>query len=208
LAKAGAGAEEQGADGGGRFVEHGGDGGGVEFVDSGEEKDGALGLGEGVDGGEGGGDGALLGEELVGGEVGGYEGFYKAGFELAGADAAFAVEGEVPGDADEPDAEVFDLGELVAVLQDAEEGVLHGVFGLCAVPQDGMGNAEEERGVGFHESGEVDLRPDLLRGWQRQTVSLKHCHLNLLQGQTGGWGKRSDLFCGEYEERSRYVREV
>jgi hypothetical protein len=159
LAKAGAGAVEQGADGGGRFVEHGGDGRGVELVECGEEKDGALGFGEGVDGGEGGLQGVVLGEELVGGQVGGDEGVYKTLFELAGRLAAFTVEGEVPGDADEPDAEVVDLGELVLVLQDANEGVLHGVFGLCAVTQDRVGDSKEERGVGVHECGEVDFGP-------------------------------------------------
>jgi hypothetical protein len=136
----------------------------------------------------------LLRELPVGGQLAGDEGVYKSFFKLTGSLAALAVECEVPGDADEPDAEVFDLGELVTVLQDAEKGVLHGVLGLCAVAEDRVGDAEEERSVGLHEGGEVDLRPDLLRGWQRQTITLKHCHLNLLQGQTGGVGKRSDLF--------------
>ena len=76
---------------------------------------------------------------------------------LLRADAATAIEGEVPGDADEPDAEVANLVEGVAPFEDAEEGVLHDIFGLGAAAKDGVGDAKEEGGVGLGESGEVDF---------------------------------------------------
>ncbi len=78
--------------------------------------------------------------------------------ELVGADAAAAVDGEVPGDADEPDAEVADVGELELMFENAEEDVLDDVFGLGAVAEDGVGDAEEQRGVGLDERGQVGLR--------------------------------------------------
>jgi len=156
LAKAGAGAVDEGSDGGGRFVEYGCDRVGVEVVDGGEKQGGALGFGESVDGGEGGLQGVVLGELLVDGQVARDEGFDETCFELTGRFAAFAVEGEVPGDADEPDAEVFDGVERVLMLQYAHEGVLHGVFSFGAVTQDPVGDAEEQGGVGVHERGEVD----------------------------------------------------
>ena len=112
FAEAGAGAEEQGADGGFGAVEDGGDFGDAEFVDGGEEQGVALGFGEALDFAEGGGDLAGVGEGLVGGNGVGDEGFGEGFVELVGADAAAAVDGEVPGDADEPDAEVADCGEL------------------------------------------------------------------------------------------------
>ncbi len=139
-------------------MEHGGDFGDAEFVDGGEKQCVALGLGEAFEFAENGGDVAGFGEGLVRGDAvrdeGGGEGF----IELVGADAAAAVDGEIPGDADEPDAEVTDGGELFLVFEDAEEGVLDDVFGLGAVAEDGVGDAEEQAGIGVDERGEVRLR--------------------------------------------------
>ena len=87
---------------------------GFEFVEHGLE---LLLFVEGLVGGDGGGD-ERVGEELV---------------HLVGADAAAAVESEVPCDADEPDAEVADVGQGLLVLEDADEGVLNDVFGFSAV---------------------------------------------------------------------------
>src|SRR6202042_3746155 len=99
FAEAGAGAEEQGADGGFGAVEDGGDFGDAELVDGGEEQGVALGFGEGLDFAEGGGDLAGVREGLVGGSCTGYEGFGEGLVELVGADAAAAIDGQVPGDA-------------------------------------------------------------------------------------------------------------
>ncbi len=124
FAEAGAGAEEQGADGGFGALEDGGDFGDAELVDGGEQEGVALGFGEAFDFAEGGGDLAGVGEGLVGGDGGcderGREGLVK----LVGADAAAAIDGEVPGDADEPDAEVADGREVFFVFEYAEEGIL------------------------------------------------------------------------------------
>ncbi len=118
----------------------------------------ALGFGEALDFAEGGGDLAGVGEGLIGGDGAGDEGFGEGFVELIGADAATAVDGEVPGDADEPDAEVADGGELLLVFEDAEEDVLDDVFRLGAVAEDGVGDAKEQAGVRLDERGQGGLR--------------------------------------------------
>jgi hypothetical protein len=157
-AKMGAGAEEERADGGVGFADDAADFGGVELVDGGEEQDLALVFGEGVDGAEDGGEALGLGEGDVRGEIRGDERLGEERVHLVGADAAAAVEGEVPGNADEPGAEIADDGELSVVFEDADEDVLHGVLGFGLVAEDGVGYSEEERSVGFNERGEVRCR--------------------------------------------------
>jgi hypothetical protein len=94
----------------------------------------------------------------IGGDGAGDAGFGEGFVELVGTDAATAVDGEVPGDADEPDAEVADGGKILLVFKDAEEGVLDDVFGFGTVAENGMGNAEEQAGVGLDERRDVRLR--------------------------------------------------
>jgi len=136
-------------------------------------------------------------EGLVGGEGAGDEAFGEEVVHLLGTDAAAAVEGEVPGDADEPDAEVADGGELVLmcfalVLQDSDEGVLDGVFGFGAAAEDGVGDTKEEWGVVVDERREIDFRSGGLCDRQSQAASLSH--VALLHGQTDGEGDRSFIF--------------
>jgi hypothetical protein len=157
-AETGAGAEEEGADGGLAAGGDGGDLGGGELFEGGEEEDLALLGGEAVELAEDGGEALGLCEAAVGGEGGGDEGLGKEIVELVGADAAAAVEGQVPGDADEPGAEVADGRERALVLQNAEEDVLDGVFGLGGVAEDRVGDAEEEGGVSFDERGYIESR--------------------------------------------------
>ncbi len=158
FAEAGAGAEEQGADGGFGAVEDGGDFGDAEFVDGGEQQGVALGLGEALDFPKRRRDLAGVGEGLVGGGGAGNEGLGEGFVELVGADAAAAVDGQVPGDADQPDAQVADCRQFEAVFENAEKDVLNNVFGLGAVAKDGVGDAEEQRGVSLDEGGQVRLR--------------------------------------------------
>ncbi len=158
FAEAGAGSEEQGADGGFGAVEDGGDFGDAEFIDGGEQEGVAFGFGKALDFAEGGGDLAGVGEGLVGGNGAGDEGGGEGFVELVGTDATAAVDGEVPGDADEPDAKVADGGKLFLVFEHAEEGVLDDVFGFGTVAEDGMGDAEEQGRVSLDERGEVRLR--------------------------------------------------
>jgi hypothetical protein len=198
FAEAVAGAEEQGSGGGFGAVEEGGDLGVGELVDGGEEEGVAFGGGKAVDLAESCGDLAGFGEGLVGGGGGGDEGVGEERVHLVGTDAAATVEGEVPGDADEPDAVVADGWELVLVFQDADEGVLHDVFGLCAVTQDGVGDAEEQSGVGFHEGCQIGGRSFSFRGSQCQVPVLYGCCVCHLLGQTGeGW------ICSEVFWRAR-----
>ena len=131
-------------------------------------------------------------EGLVGGEGAGDEAFGEEVVHLLGTDAAAAVEGEVPGDADEPDAEVADGGEFALVFEDADEGVLDGVFGFGAAAEDGMGDAEEEWGVVVDKRREIDFRSGGLCYRQSQAASLSH--VALLFGQTDGGGDRSFIF--------------
>jgi hypothetical protein len=200
----GAGAEEQGSDCGFGAVEDEGNFGDAEFVDGGEKEGVALGLGEALDFAEDGGDLAGVGEGLVGGYGGRDEGGGELVVHLVGTDAAAAVDGEVPGDADEPDAEISNGGEIVTVgfevvLEDADEDVLDNVFGLGAVAEDGVGDAEEKRGVGFDEGGEIGLRCCSVRGDQSHVPSpfplAARRHVSPLQVQTGEWEIRSEYFC-------------
>ena len=111
----------------------------------GEEEGVPFGLGETLDLKED--DGDLLGmaEGGVGGEVVGDEVGGEVGVHLTGLDAAAAVEGQVPDDADEPDAEVSNGDERLAMLDDAEEGFLDDVLGLLRAAENGERHTEEER---------------------------------------------------------------
>jgi hypothetical protein len=133
---------------------------------------------------------------LGGGGGGGDEGVGEERIHLVGTDASATVEGEVPGDADEPDAVVANGGEFVLVFEDADEGVLHDVFSLCGVAQDGVGDAEEERGVGFHEGCQIGRRSFSFRGSQCQVPVLYGCCVCHLLGQTGEWAICSINLCG------------
>ena len=175
-AEAGSRAEEQGADGGVGFAEDGGDFGGGELVDGGEEEDVALGFREAVPLAEDGLETLGVLEGLVGGEGAGDETLGEEIVHLLGADAAAAIEGEVPGDADEPDAEVEDGIEGVAAFEDADEGVLDNVFGLGTAAEDGVGDAEEEGGVGLDEGSEVRFRPGGTREGKDQAAFLEGGH--------------------------------
>jgi hypothetical protein len=157
-------------------VKEGGDFGDAELVDGGEEQGVALGLGEALDFAEDGGDVASVGEGLVGGCGGRDEGLGEGLVELVGADAAATVEGKVPGDADEPDAEVADGGEFELVFENAEEDVLDYVFGLGAVAEDGVGDAEEQRGVGGNEGVECGFCEG---GWDWDGTGLRRDRVGL-----------------------------
>lgn len=202
-AETGAGAEEEGSDGGWGAAEDEGDFGGGEVVDGGEEEGVALGWGEAVEFGEDGLDLLGLGEDEVGGEGLGGEGLGELGVELVGADAAAAVEGKAPADADEPGAEVADVGEGVPVFEDAEEGVLDDVFGFGGVAEDGVGDAEEEGGVGVDEAGDVvggvGLRVCAGDGTEDQGALLDERHTGTSPShldRRGRWGLRSEEFLG------------
>ena len=152
-----------------------------------------LGFGEALPLAEDGFEAGGLGKGLVGGEGASDEAFGEEIVHLLRADAAAAIEGEVPGDADEPDAEVTDVGESVATLKDADEGVLDGVFGFGAAAEDGVGDAKEEGGVGLGESGEVEFRPGGTRDGKDQAAFLDGGHRTLLSGQTGEGRRRSEI---------------
>ena len=62
-----------------------------------------------------------------------------------GLGAALAVEHDVPDDADEPDAVVAHFVQRVAMAQHAQKRLLHGVFGVGGIAQDGKGDAIERR---------------------------------------------------------------
>jgi len=81
---------------------------------------------------------------LIGGEVFGDQCLGEEVVHLVGANAPAAVDGEVPGDANEPDAHVADGVEGMVMLDYADEGVLHDVFGFGAATEDGVGYAEQE----------------------------------------------------------------
>ena len=78
------------------------------------------------------------------------------------------------------------------MLQYANEGVLHDIFRLRLVAQDGVGNPKEQRGIRLYERRKIDLRPSGLRRRQSQTVFLYH--IALLFGQTDEFGDRSKIF--------------
>jgi hypothetical protein len=125
----------------------------------------------------------------------------KGFIHLVGPDAAAAIEGEVPGDANQPDAHVAHGGEGEAMLDDAEEDVLDDVFGLGAAAQDGVGDAKEEHSVGRDQRGQIDLGLDgmgsgTLRGGRCQAEVLDRGYVAHLLGQTGDGGIRSGIFGG------------
>ncbi len=69
-----------------------------------------------------------------------------------GLGAALAVEHDVPHNADQPHALVAHLVERVAMAQHAQKRLLHRVFGIGGVAQNGEGNAVEGSGVLAHQS--------------------------------------------------------
>ena len=65
----------------------------------------------------------------------------------AGLGAALAVEHDVPNDANEPDAVVAHLTKRVAMAQHAQKCLLHGIFGVGGIAQDGISHAIERAGI-------------------------------------------------------------
>ena len=120
LAKAGASAKKEGSHGGLALVEDAGDLRGGEFIAGGEEKDVAFGFGKPLPLAEHGPEALCVCEGLIGGQGPGDEGLSEEVVHLLRADAAAAIEGKVPGNADEPDTEIADLLQGVAALEDAE----------------------------------------------------------------------------------------
>ena len=64
------------------------------------------------------------------------EAFGEPLVDLLGTYATAAVDGEVPCDADEPDAHVANVAEALTVFEDADEGVLYDVLGLRGAVKD------------------------------------------------------------------------
>ena len=94
---------------------------------------------------------------LLGGRTVGGQGAYKIGDVIrfgSSFGAALAVEDDIPGDADEPDAMVADFAELFSMPENAEEGFLHGVFRLGGISGDGVGYAVESIGILGDERGD------------------------------------------------------
>jgi len=139
----------------------------------------ALGFGEPLDLGEDEADASCFVEGAVGGKALRGEGLGEGFVELAGTDAAATVDGEVPCDAREPDAEIADGGQGVVMFEDADEDVLDDIFGFGGAAQDGVGDAEEQFGVCLNEGGEVDL-PRALGGRYWQAIFLDQRHKSLL----------------------------
>ncbi len=61
----------------------------------------------------------------------------------AGLGAPFAIQHNIPDNADEPDAIVAHFAQGVAVAQHPQEGFLHGIFSIGGIAQDGESNAIE-----------------------------------------------------------------
>lgn len=99
----------------------------------------------------------LLGvsERLVGGDVRGYQGLQEKVVGLIGLEATLAVESKIPGNADEPGAEVADGEEAVGLLEDADKGVLDGVFGFGAVAEEAVSDPEESGAIRLDKAGDV-----------------------------------------------------
>ena len=203
LAQAGTSAEEKSSYRGLGLAEDGGDLVGAELFDGREQKDVALLSGEAVQLTEDSVDLLRVFECVIGGSGGGGEGFCEGVVELIGANATAAIQGEIPGDADEPDTHVADLWKGRLVLKHAEEGVLNDIFGIGSAAEDRVGDAKEEGRPGLDECGEVDLRPCTFDSRQRQAVSLNRRGGSHLHGQTCGEGDRSKIFMvsgtGEWE---------
>ena len=119
LSQSRAGAEEQRANGGFASSEDLRDLGGFHLVNRGEQQDVAFAFGQPLDGGEHKRHAACFVERVVGGE--GLRGERPGeGFvQLLGADAPSAVDGEVPGDAHQPDAQVAHIGQRAAMFEHA-----------------------------------------------------------------------------------------
>ena len=126
------------------------------------------------------------------------EGLQEKCLDLFRADAAAAVQGEIPGDADEPDAQVADGGERTPMFEHADEDILHDIFGFASVAQDRVRYTEEYGGVCLDQGRQIEGRSGRVHFRQRQTHFLDHNVL--LGGQTGEFAERSDLFVGESEK--------
>ena len=168
----------------------------------------ALGFGQALPLAEDGFEAIGLLEGLVSGKGAGDEAFGEEVVHLLRTDAAAAIEGEVPGDPNEPDAEVADPIEGEAVFKDADEGVLDDVSGLGAAAEDGVGDAKGEGGVGPSEDREIKFRPGGTRDGEDQAAFLDRGHRRLwgnghgwtylLSGQTGGgWNRSAEFAEGE-----------
>ena len=104
------------------------------------------------------------------------------------ATRAAAIDGEIPGDANEPDAEVadggrFEVARFALVFEDAKEDILNDVFGLGWIAEDGVGDAVEQGGVGVDERGDGGLRCGRVLGGQGHGPSpfpvAARCHVCL-----------------------------
>jgi hypothetical protein len=155
-------AEEQRAHAGFTSFHHRGYFGGAEFFNRGEEQSLALLFWQALHCGEDLADAAGFGECLVGGQVARGELRGEDLIHLIGPDAAAAIKGKVPCDADKPWADFDDGAHFVPVLEDAEKDFLDDVLGLGLVAQDGECDAEEQAGVVANDRGEVGLSGDLL----------------------------------------------
>ena len=164
------------ADGGLRFVHDVGDVGSFKFLDRGQEEGLTFWFGKAVDGAEDGARLLCLIERLVGWGLRSDEGLEKESVGLVWMHAASPVEGQVPGDADEPGAEISDREKFVLVGQNAQKGVLDGVFGFGAVAEEGVGDAKEGGGVGLDEGRQVHICGGLgeVGGGKRQNEVLEH----------------------------------
>ena len=63
-----------------------------------------------------------------------------------------AVENDVPHDAHEPYALIADFYKGVAVAQHAQEGLLHGVFSISGITENGKRDPVQSGSVPLHES--------------------------------------------------------
>jgi hypothetical protein len=168
LAEAGACAEEQGSYCGFALSQNAGNLCGGEVFYGGEQKDVTLCPGEFFHLGEDALDALGFVEGVVWRCGVGGEAFGEALVELLWAYATAAVDGEIPSDADEPDAHVANAVEALTVFEDANEGVLYDVLGLGGAVKDGVGDAKEEARVCLDEGGEVDVGLGTFSERQRQ----------------------------------------
>ncbi len=78
--------------------------------------------------------------------------------------APLAVEDQVPGNANQPDAVVTHLGQLIPVTKNAQEGLLHHVFGIGRVARDGISHAVKRGRILMHQRGHPGVRIQLWFG--------------------------------------------
>jgi hypothetical protein len=87
---------------------------------------------------------AGLRESLVGGQGGRDETRGEHVVHLLGPDFAAAVEGEVPGDADEPWSDLDDVAEFPLAFEHAEEDVLDYIFSFGCIAENGQRDPIEQ----------------------------------------------------------------